>query len=1001
MLYRQAFLLFIKAHATMKASTILSALLVIGTAAGINGQAVDKDWFIDLLGENSGHTTCAFLTLPVSAGGLGLGNAASVGMFDATDIHTFTAATSLSDKSQFALTHCEWHMGLRNEFAGATVPFVGYGTLGLFSQMFTAGSDRYAFNIDEQPSDFSLIEFAAGASFARSFLDRRINAGASLYYVESRLDYEAGRALATSADVLFCPLDWLSGTVQVRHLGSAVTYNAGSEPLPLQTGASIQVYPLRDFHPEYGIANTLSLGTGVQKTADEPLTSALCIEWRPLRYLCVRSGYEYPLGTGFSVAGLSAGIGFKSGTYSIDGAWKYQSRLFGPIWAATCGLEVDALAPRTAEEYETLAQERFGKGQYKECIAYARKALRRNPNLWKAQTLITKARSEILRRKKREIAIIYSGNLRGVFLPPPHAHALGGLSRQATVINALRAQYPVSVSLAAGNVVTARSHELKAKIAHRYYRYIKHDAAGLGQGEFDYDIGLFLEADSAHVPFVCLGGERLGYKKVTFREKIEKSKYAMVVLSAANTPEIADALAKARTSLAEELRLELKRHDARTSNLRIVVLHDSWENIKGYAGSLAGADIVVCGSLAQRFETPMKIGNTLVVSAGAHGEFVGCLTLRFDHRKRLLSYDNRLYPVAENVPEDKTVKEMVAPITADQDRSDTGRIKYEAKKSSTQGVFPFVSDRDGTPDLYLKMVDQLTEFPLTSSGLVCGTPAVSFDAGAMAYMERDTSYGCRPLYSTDLTGERRRVLADSVSVYEARFSPDGSWLYYAASGCGDTVTDLYRVRPDSGALFPVVEWENSTERSIAFSPDFREMVFCSNRDRSWQLYLSDSAGTHPLRLTDESCNHLQPRFSPDGVFISYLSDRNRTDGGADLWLFDRAKGMHRPLTTGEFINSYCWLPDARRLIVSAGLDLPELLVVRRDTTAPARFFQAPDSTQKLYGESDPQVIWYRDKVKVLYVRTYDRNRRHLYWADENGANDRPVVSGKGNHWLVE
>ncbi|MBN1128840.1 MAG: hypothetical protein JXA71_07630 [Chitinispirillaceae bacterium] len=48
--------------------------LALGFAActlltgSIVAQSIDSRWFRDLRGENGGHTTCAFLTLPTSAG---------------------------------------------------------------------------------------------------------------------------------------------------------------------------------------------------------------------------------------------------------------------------------------------------------------------------------------------------------------------------------------------------------------------------------------------------------------------------------------------------------------------------------------------------------------------------------------------------------------------------------------------------------------------------------------------------------------------------------------------------------------------------------------------------------------------------------------------------------------------------------------------------------------------------------------------------------------------
>jgi TolB protein len=344
---------------------------------------------------------------------------------------------------------------------------------------------------------------------------------------------------------------------------------------------------------------------------------------------------------------------------------------------------------------------------------------------------------------------------------------------------------------------------------------------------------------------------------------------------------------------------------------------------------------------------------------------------------------------------------MMSAISAESELQEKGLAKIDSKRASVQGVFPFISTRSGAQELYLKIIDKSTEFPLTESRESPGTPAISFGAGKIAFTIDDTADRCRPLYAIDLTGAQKRQLVDSLHVYEASFSPDGAWLYYSASACGDSLTDMYRMRPDSGVQFPIVHWEGSTERSIAFAPDFSEVIFCSNRDGTWQIYLTDPEGTHPLRLTDESGNHELPAFSPDGSFISYISDDANASGGRDLWLFNRAAGTFRQMTRNTVINSYCWLSDSKTLIFSSGLDFPTLSVVRigSDTTAVVPFIRTSAAIQRHYKELDPHVVMYNDREMVMYVREMENGERHIFWVKADGSNDQALVRSKGSDWL--
>jgi dipeptidyl aminopeptidase/acylaminoacyl peptidase len=82
------------------------------------------------------------------------------------------------------------------------------------------------------------------------------------------------------------------------------------------------------------------------------------------------------------------------------------------------------------------------------------------------------------------------------------------------------------------------------------------------------------------------------------------------------------------------------------------------------------------------------------------------------------------------------------------------------------------------------------------------------------------------------------------------------------------------------------------------------------------LWIADWASGVGVQLTrGESVS--EPRFSPDGRFISFLSARP-ADGPAQLWLLDRRGGEPRQLShMREEIVSYEWAPDSASLVIVA------------------------------------------------------------------------------------
>jgi dipeptidyl aminopeptidase/acylaminoacyl peptidase len=80
------------------------------------------------------------------------------------------------------------------------------------------------------------------------------------------------------------------------------------------------------------------------------------------------------------------------------------------------------------------------------------------------------------------------------------------------------------------------------------------------------------------------------------------------------------------------------------------------------------------------------------------------------------------------------------------------------------------------------------------------------------------------------------------------------------------------------------------------------------------LWLADWAGEQSVQLTrGESVS--EPRFSPDGRYVSFLSARP-AGGTAQLWVLDRRGGEPRQLShcSGE-VTSYAWSPDARQVVL--------------------------------------------------------------------------------------
>ncbi len=112
--------------------------------------------------------------------------------------------------------------------------------------------------------------------------------------------------------------------------------------------------------------------------------------------------------------------------------------------------------------------------------------------------------------------------------------------------------------------------------------------------------------------------------------------------------------------------------------------------------------------------------------------------------------------------------------------------------------------------------------------------------------------------------------------------------------------------PTQAVRFTTTEgtWVN-----LDVSPDGAEIVF----DLLGDLYLLPLAGGKATRLTSGPAFDVQPRFSPDGARIAFVSDRA---GGDNLWTVRRDGSDPQQVTKEDFrlVNGPAWTPDGQYLL---------------------------------------------------------------------------------------
>ena len=204
--------------------------------------------------------------------------------------------------------------------------------------------------------------------------------------------------------------------------------------------------------------------------------------------------------------------------------------------------------------------------------------------------------------------------------------------------------------------------------------------------------------------------------------------------------------------------------------------------------------------------------------------------------------------------------------------------------------------------------------PLTSGGAVNVEPRWSPDGRRLAYVST-TETGHFLLHVADIRDGRiassRPLIPDRrsavqryyYSAFDHAINPvwtrDGQDLLFVsnreiAHGTGD----LVRMAADgSGEPRVVHHEETSWHARPDTSPDGTRIVYSSYVGRQWQqLWLLPVSGGYPFPLTYGDYDNTNPRWSPDGRRIAFVSNRS---GNTALWLIDAFSGEERELQITE------------------------------------------------------------------------------------------------------
>ena len=307
-------------------------------------------------------------------------------------------------------------------------------------------------------------------------------------------------------------------------------------------------------------------------------------------------------------------------------------------------------------------------------------------------------------------------------------------------------------------------------------------------------------------------------------------------------------------------------------------------------------------------------------------------------------------------------------------------------------VYYYISDSDGTMNVFQSEIGKASSTQLTHFEKNPVRHLTASDNGLLAFCQDGYIYTLKPgqepsklnievnddFYDGDLV---KRYITSGATNGEV--NADGSEIALVVRGEIYVTDSKYKTTK----RITDTPWQ---ERTVSFSSDGKSLVFDSDVNGNWQLFIAkvtnpDEEGfayATDIEITPlYSCatSAMQPAFSPDGKKVAFLEDRS------ELKVIDVETKEVKTALDGKYNYSYsdgdipfAWSPDSKWLLITylgnGGWNNLDIAAVKADGS------EVVDLTESGYNQSNPK--WALGGKGVTFETEYYGMKAHGSWGNQ-------------------